>query len=101
MWFMSTAGLINTDWVVSSVTLTLCIDLPFCAIIYSSGGVNSKHMVRPISDGVPVFVIWHSGTVGVYVLSWQAGAGTSPMCISTLPWPSLPFTKDVHLITSH
>lgn len=101
MWFMSAAGLINTDWVISNVPLTLCINLPFCAIIYSSGCVNSKHMVRPITGGVPVFVRWHSRAVGFYMLSWQAGAGTSPMCVATLPWPSLPFTKDVHLITSH
>lgn len=84
VWFTLTAGLLNIDWVISNVSITLCINLPLCATLYSSGCVNPKHTLPPISDLVPVFVTWNPVTLGFCVLSWQASAWTSPVCLSAL-----------------
>lgn len=98
--FMLTAGLLNTNWVVSNGAVTRCINLPLCAALCSSGCVNSKHTPPPVTDVVPVFVVRHPVTLGVSVLSWQAHSWASALCVSALPWLSLLFGKDTRLLPS-
>lgn len=85
--FISAAGLLNTGWVVSDVSLA-----GVRVQIYLAS--DSSPVFPAVADAVPLFSTRHPVKLRVY---FCPRAWTHPTWASALPWPAPFFAEDTHL----